>query len=102
MIVLLIVGQILLVHWRKKSPKSYNMVTLILLWTTPLIASVYYGWYRFVTIWTIFSIIVGHPVRKAVWSSKVKVETPRVVYWAAGYPGIPKNIAQEQGLSDSA
>lgn len=85
MITLLVIGQILLVQWKKKSPKTYNLVTLLLLWLTPFLASIYYGWKRFICIWFIFSIIVGLPIRKAVWKTrgtngKLSVDTPRLVY----------------------
>jgi len=80
MISMLIIGQICLVQWKKRRPKSYNMMTLLLLWLIPFGTSVYYGWKRFICIWTVFSLITGLPIRKAVWSNKMLPETPRLVY----------------------
>lgn len=80
MISILIIGQVVLFQLKRRKPKIYNTLTLFLLWITPFIASIYYNWFRFVIVWSIFSLITGLPIRKAVWTKQLLPETPRLVY----------------------
>merc|ERR1712061_335961 len=59
LIAMIILGQFALVQWRQKSPKTYHMTTLLLLWIVPFAMSVYYHWTRFIVIWLLFSILTG-------------------------------------------
>lgn len=80
LIATLIIGQALLVQWRLKSPKTYNSATLLLLWIVPLCFSIYYSWYRFLSVWSVFTLIVSLVLRKACWKQQISPDTPRFVY----------------------
>lgn len=80
LITMLVLGQIALFQWRSRSPKTYNTCTLFLLWIVPLVFSCMYGWPRFIIIWSVFTLITGLVLRKAVWNQKITPETPRLVY----------------------
>ncbi|RKP16624.1 hypothetical protein ROZALSC1DRAFT_31472, partial [Rozella allomycis CSF55] len=55
---LLLIGfQLITIQWKNRSPKTYNTVTLVGLWTIPLIISITNGFTRFVFIW--MSYFVG-------------------------------------------
>ena len=58
----------------------FCMCTLILLWSVPFVFSCMYGWHRFLVVWSIFSLINGAVLRKAVFRPKIHPETPRFVY----------------------
>jgi len=75
----LFAGQILLFMWRKKHPRSYNLATLTGMLFIPICYSIYFGFYRFIFIWVIYSLITGIVCRKA---SRRPLDrwTPRVVY----------------------
>jgi len=80
LVAVLIVSQVLLVQWRIRRPKSYNLCTLLLLWMVPLCISIHYVWYRFISVWCIFSSITLLVLRKAVFLPQITPDTPRLVY----------------------
>lgn len=82
LITMLILGQFALFQWRSKSPKTYNLCTLVLLWIVPVFFSIQYGWTRFLVCWAIFTLINFAILRKSVMKPKISPETPRFVYRA--------------------
>jgi len=77
--VTLIVSQVALVKWRQCYPYSYHVCTLIGMWTIPLVMSARNGWFRFVTIWALFSLVTGFITKRAT-EKPITVTTPRMVY----------------------
>lgn len=73
-------GQCLIFYWKKHHYRSFMNVTLAGLWLFPLAWSVYYHWWRFVTVSGVFSVATGYYVYVA---SRVPldVRAPRKVYW---------------------
>lgn len=49
--------QFLVQYWKTYHIKSYNYVTLFLMWTFPAILSFYLYFWRMVIIWTLFSLV---------------------------------------------
>ncbi|KAI8893989.1 hypothetical protein BC833DRAFT_606603 [Globomyces pollinis-pini] len=76
----LIVSQIAMTVWKKYHIRSYNMATLTGLWLVPMIMSLNAGYYRFIFIWTCFSIVNGYICKRAL-ESPMKSSTPRLVYY---------------------
>ena len=102
----LFAGQILLFMWRKKHPRSYNlgMFYLIIppiisfqsifwlliggtndeLWKAtltgmlfiPICYSIYFGFYRFIFIWVIYSLITGIVCRKVSFNVRLNLSPP--------------------------
>lgn len=79
LITTLVVAQLFLVQWRKRHFRSYQISTLIGMWLIPVVLSVRFYWWRFITVWTIFSIITGFVSYKAT-RKPIAGTTPRLVY----------------------
>ena len=56
---LMILAQLGLVYWKKKRYKSYLQVTLVGLWLIPFVFSEFLHFYKFLFIWTVYSIACG-------------------------------------------
>ncbi|EDM18228.1 ring finger protein 121 (predicted), isoform CRA_f [Rattus norvegicus] len=59
LIATLVVAQLLLVQWKQRHPRSYNMVTLFQMWVVPLYFTVKLHWWRFLVIWIFFSAVTA-------------------------------------------
>lgn len=74
-----VIAQIILVNWKKLHFKSYQRVTMMGMWLIPLCISVHSHWWRFVFIWTIFTvgtcIVMSWALQKPIAGT-----TPRWVY----------------------
>lgn len=74
-----VIAQIILVNWKKLHFKSYQRVTMVGMWLIPLCISVHSYWWRFVFIWTIFTvgtfIVMSWALQKPIAGT-----TPRWVY----------------------
>ncbi|KAI9261603.1 hypothetical protein BDA99DRAFT_511877 [Phascolomyces articulosus] len=75
----LFASQFLILYWKKKHYRSYQAVSLSGLYFFPVLFGLHDGWYRFLVIWTIFSMVNGFVIYKA---SRKPLEsmTPRMVY----------------------
>uniref|UniRef100_A0AC34QU80 RING-type domain-containing protein n=1 Tax=Panagrolaimus sp. JU765 TaxID=591449 RepID=A0AC34QU80_9BILA len=78
-IIVLAVAQIILVLWKKKHFKSYQLATTLGLWLVPFTVSLYKSYYRFVFIWTIFTIVTGYYFIQST-KAQISMSTPRQVY----------------------
>ena len=79
LIVTLILAQIVLMQWKLRHFKSYERTTLLGMWLIPLGLCIYFGWWRFVFIWTLFSIVTTIVTIKAS-RKPLNPSTPRWVY----------------------
>eukprot|EP00118_Oscarella_pearsei_P016598 m.160340 g.160340 ORF g.160340 m.160340 type:complete len:311 (+) comp38767_c1_seq1:67-999(+) len=76
---IMIIAQISLVAWKKTHPKSYHVVTLIGLWLIPMMFVFYLGWWRMVTIWSVFTVATSYVLFRAT-RNPMETTTPRFVY----------------------
>ncbi|PAV83110.1 hypothetical protein WR25_07759 [Diploscapter pachys] len=79
LVVALIVGQIFLVQWKRRHFKSYQFCTLIGMWLIPVYVCFTHQWYRFLFIWTAFTIASTFVWFKAS-ADHISGTTPRMVY----------------------
>jgi RING finger protein 121 len=75
----LVVAQVLLVQWKKRHFRSYQISTLVGMWIIPVILCLKFQWWRFIFIWSIFSVITGFVSFKAT-RKPIAGTTPRLVY----------------------
>ena len=55
----LFASQFLILYWKKKHYRSYQAVSLGGLYFFPVLFGIHDGWYRFIFIWTLFSMVNG-------------------------------------------
>ncbi|XP_054262681.1 E3 ubiquitin ligase Rnf121 isoform X1 [Macrosteles quadrilineatus] len=79
LLITVIVAQVILVEWKKRHQKSYQLATLFGMWIIPLGMCLKNQWWRFIFLWLVFSCITGLIVRKAV-EKPIQGTTPRLVY----------------------
>ncbi|XP_064482329.1 E3 ubiquitin ligase Rnf121-like isoform X2 [Ornithodoros turicata] len=79
LLVSVVVAQVVLVQWKKRHFSSYQRVSMVGMWIVPLAMSCYSHWWRFVFIWSVFTvltcIVVSWALRKPIART-----TPRWVY----------------------
>ncbi|XP_072945270.1 E3 ubiquitin ligase Rnf121 [Epargyreus clarus] len=75
----LIVVQIIVVAWKQRHYRSYALFTMISMWSIPLIMSIRNHWWRFIFVWSVFTITTGLVIRKST-TKPMAVTTPRLVY----------------------
>ena len=73
------IAQIGVYVWKKRSPKTFNLTTLTLLWIFPFLLSAYSLYWRFVLVWLIFSCRTASIIMKAR-KKQLEKRTPRTVY----------------------
>jgi len=79
LLVVMVTAQVVLFTWRKQHYQSYQKATLAGLWLFPFLFSDYFHFWRFVFVWTLFSIATGYHVRLAM-GNPLDVTAPRKVY----------------------
>ncbi|PZC73741.1 E3 ubiquitin ligase Rnf121 [Helicoverpa armigera] len=79
LIVTLIVAQIIVMEWKKRHYRSYAFFTMVAMWSIPVLMSVKNQWWRFITIWSIFTMLTAVVIRKST-TRPMSVTTPRLVY----------------------
>lgn len=75
----LAVMQVVLYKWKTSHYRSYQFVTLFGMWLFPFIFNVRAGWYRMITVWSLFTLITVFIIWKAT-KSPLTPYTPRLVY----------------------
>ncbi|XP_066217020.1 RING finger protein 175 [Saccopteryx leptura] len=75
----LIIAQIVLVQWRQRHGRSYNLVTLLQMWVVPLYFTIKLYWWRFLSLWGMFSVVTSYILFKAT-RKPLSGRTPRLVY----------------------
>ncbi|XP_061846174.1 E3 ubiquitin ligase RNF121 isoform X2 [Colius striatus] len=79
LIATLVLAQLLLVQWKQRHPRSYNMVTLFQMWVVPLYFTIKLNWWRFLLVWVLFSAVTAFVTFRATRKPLVQT-TPRLVY----------------------
>ncbi|XP_067140326.1 E3 ubiquitin ligase Rnf121 [Centruroides vittatus] len=74
-----LVAQVVLVEWKKRHYRSYQRVSLLGMWIIPIIVSIHHGWWRFIIIWFVVTILTGIVMSKAL-QKPISGTTPRLVY----------------------
>ena len=74
--VALIGCQIGVLYWKQNHFRSYQTFTLWGLWLIPFALAVMMGNYRFIFVWTVFSIMAAFVIKKAI-QRPLSHETPR-------------------------
>ncbi|KAI6189348.1 Zinc finger domain containing protein [Aphelenchoides fujianensis] len=78
-IVALVVAQIVLVTWKRKHFKSYQLATLVGMWAIPFVISIQKGFWRFLLTWITFTAISVY-----IWNlssrQHISGKAPRFVY----------------------
>ncbi|KOB78255.1 Uncharacterized protein OBRU01_02756, partial [Operophtera brumata] len=80
----LIVAQIVVVEWKKRHYRSYafftmswfQFFTMIAMWSIPVLMSAKNHWWRFILIWSVFTLLTALVVRKSSLKP-MSVTTPR-------------------------
>ncbi|KAM8764543.1 LOW QUALITY PROTEIN: RING finger protein 175 [Rhynchonycteris naso] len=75
----LIIAQIVLVQWRQRHGRSYNLVTLLQMWVVPLYFTIKLYWWRFLSLWGKFSVVTSYILFRAT-RKPLSGRTPRLVY----------------------
>ncbi|KAI0222129.1 RING-type domain-containing protein [Lamellibrachia satsuma] len=75
----LAVAQLVLVQWKQRHFKSYQLATLLGMWLVPIVLCLKFYWWRFIIIWAIFSLITAFVAFKAT-RKPLSGSTPRLVY----------------------
>ncbi|KAG2465461.1 RING finger protein 175 [Erpetoichthys calabaricus] len=79
LIAALVIAQIVLVQWKQRHCRSYNLVTLLQMWVIPLYFTVKLYWWRFLSTWGMFSVITSYVIFRAT-RKPLSGRTPRMVY----------------------
>jgi RING finger protein 121 len=66
-------------YWKRKSPSSYHLATLLGLWWIPFLIGLKAGNYRFIIIHLIFTILNSWVIKMA-WQVPLRPSTPKWVY----------------------
>ncbi|KAF6720757.1 RING finger protein 175, partial [Oryzias melastigma] len=72
-------GQIVLVQWKQRHHRSYNLVTLVQMWVVPLYFTIKLYWWRFLSMWGMFSVVTSYVIFRAT-RKPLSCRTPRMVY----------------------
>ncbi|XP_055975132.1 RING finger protein 175 isoform X3 [Sorex fumeus] len=72
----LVLAQVVLVQWRQRHCRSYNLVTLLQMWVVPLYFTIKLYWWRFLSMWGMFSVITSYILFRAT-RKPLSGRTPR-------------------------
>jgi RING finger protein 121/175 len=79
-IFVMLAAQSALVAWRKRHRRSYDLVTLVGLWSIPPIIALYLGFWRFLAIWSLYSGITGNFLYRCAYARSTDKKLPKKVY----------------------
>ena len=79
LILTVVLIQILILQWRKRHLSSFQKFTLGALWLFPIPLGLRAGYYRFLTVLAVFSLICGYMVQKVI-QRPLHPSTPKLVY----------------------
>lgn len=79
LIAVILISQVILFEWKKRSHQTYLTASLIALWIIPAGISFKNSWWRFIIIWLIFTTITAIVLKKS-FQKPVDRTTPRLVY----------------------
>uniref|UniRef100_A0A8D0L9V1 Ring finger protein 175 n=1 Tax=Sphenodon punctatus TaxID=8508 RepID=A0A8D0L9V1_SPHPU len=79
LIATLVLAQIVLVQWKQRHCRSYTLVTLLQMWVVPLYFTIKLYWWRFLSMWGMFSVITSYIIFRAT-RKPLSGRTPRLVY----------------------
>ena len=73
-----------LVSWRKKHRQSYELTTLLGLWLVPPVLALHVGFWRFLLVWTSYSVVTLYYIYQCTFSNKAAAKIdkslPKRVY----------------------
>uniref|UniRef100_UPI00358E9544 E3 ubiquitin ligase Rnf121-like isoform X1 n=1 Tax=Myxine glutinosa TaxID=7769 RepID=UPI00358E9544 len=75
----MVMAQIFLVQWKQRHQRSYNLATLFQMWAVPLYFTMKLYWWRFLSLWGMFSVITSYIIFRAT-RKPLSGTTPRLVY----------------------
>ncbi|GMH43666.1 hypothetical protein BSKO_11588 [Bryopsis sp. KO-2023] len=76
----MLLAQMLLVFWKARHRRSYELVTLIGLWLIPAFYSFELKFWRFLVVWIVYSATTSFILSKCL-SKTLSSTTPGLVYW---------------------
>ena len=83
MLTIIVASQSLLVWWKRNYPQSYDQCSLVGLWIIPFLWSIYGGFIRMLLVWTVYTVVCGVVMSRAM-KRPIERTTPRIVYqWFA-------------------
>ena len=66
--------------WRARAPRSYGLASLLALWLFPLAAALPGHWWRFLSVWTAFSLLAAVVLRRVLFERPLRPDTPGFMY----------------------
>ncbi|CAG2164977.1 unnamed protein product [Oppiella nova] len=77
----IVLAQIGLIYWRKRSFKTYQNVSMIGMWFVPFALSLYNHWFRFVSIWLAITLVTSALISKPLFNKQLTAGSiPRLIY----------------------
>lgn len=81
LLVFLVVAQAGLVLWKQRSPRSFELISLLGMLILPPLYAIWHHYWRFMTIWTAFVIVSAYFLSLPFREKPMHTSTPRRVYW---------------------
>lgn len=81
LLMFLLLAQAILVYWKKRSPLTYDRVSLAGLLLFPPLFSFARGYWRFLITWILFIATSSYFLSKPFLERPMRLTTPRLVYW---------------------
>ncbi|KAI0981522.1 hypothetical protein GJ496_004843 [Pomphorhynchus laevis] len=78
-ILILLCSQVLLIYWKRNAFKSYQVITLLIMWIVPFGLSVSHGYFVFKIVWILYTSGSLNIIR-LINQNPIKKTTPRSVY----------------------
>jgi len=75
-----VLAQFGLIVWKKRYPKNYQNTSLLGMWLVPLFISIYKKWFRFISIWSVITLLTTALIWRPLICHKMNGSTPRLIY----------------------